>query len=107
MPARGQDGNKLLPLPPSPVGQQGNYDRPHRPKKDSYMDFLYRARRNIGGNRPANHELAIFFANQELELEQARANNRHTSDRFQIVVKRPTRKASKEVDSELDSDFTT
>jgi hypothetical protein len=51
--------------------------------------------------------LAIFIANQELELEQARAEKTHSSDRFQTVVKRTTRKPPKEFDGELDSDFTT
>jgi hypothetical protein len=42
-----------------------------------------------------------------LDLEKARAEKRHSSDRFQTVVKRPTRKALKEFDGELDSDVTT
>jgi hypothetical protein len=107
IPARGQGRNKLPPPPPPPAGQQGNNDEPQRPKKDSDVDFFRRALRNLGGNIHANRELAIFFANQELELEKARAQKRNRSDRVQTVVKRPTRKAPKEFDGELDSDFTT
>jgi hypothetical protein len=51
--------------------------------------------------------LAIFIANQELELDKARAEKRHRSDRFQIVVKQPTRIAPNEFYGELESDFTT
>jgi hypothetical protein len=71
------------------------------------VDFFHRPLRNLGGDTSANREWTIFIANQELELEKATAEKRHSSDRFQTVVKRPTRKALKEFDGELDSDFTT
>jgi hypothetical protein len=51
--------------------------------------------------------MAIFNANQELDLEKARAETRYSSDHFQTVVKRPIRKAPNEFDAELDSDFMT
>jgi hypothetical protein len=105
--ARGQGGNKLPPPPPPSGGQQGNNDKPQCLKKDGYVDFFRRALRNLGRDTPANRELAIFIANQELELEKARAKKRHSSGRCQTAVKQPTWKAPKEFDGELDSDFTT
>jgi hypothetical protein len=71
------------------------------------MNLFCRALRNVCGDTPANRELAIFIPNAELELEKARAEKRHSSDRFQTVVKRPIRKAPEEFDSLLNSDFTT
>jgi hypothetical protein len=37
------------------------------------MDFFRRGLRNLGGDTLANRKLAIFIANQEIELAQARA----------------------------------
>jgi hypothetical protein len=50
--------------------------------------------------------MAVFIANEELELKKARAEKQAISDRFQSIVKQRTRKAPKEFDKELDSDFT-
>jgi hypothetical protein len=72
-PAGGQGGNKLPPPPPQPAGQHGHNDKLQCFKKDSYVDFFRRALRNLGGDTPANREWASFIANQELELQKARA----------------------------------
>jgi hypothetical protein len=62
IPARGQVTNKLPPLPPRPLGQQRNNDELQHPEPDGYMDFFPPALRNLGGETPANRELAIFIA---------------------------------------------
>jgi hypothetical protein len=54
-----------------------------------------------------NPGVSNLYCHQELDLEKARAKNRHCADCFQIVVKGPTWTVPKEFDSELDSDFTT
>jgi hypothetical protein len=51
--------------------------------------------------------LAIFIAYQDFELQKARGQKRHSSSRIQLLVKQPTRKAPKDFEIELDSDFTT
>jgi hypothetical protein len=71
------------------------------------MDFVHRALRNLGGDTPTNRELATFIAKQESELKKARPETRYSSDHCQTVVKQPTKKAQKEFDGELDSEFTT
>jgi hypothetical protein len=107
IPAGGQGGNKLPPPPPPPAGQQGNNDEPQRPKIDCYVDVFQRSLQNLGGDTSGNREFAMCIATKELDLEKPRGEKRHSTDRFLIVVKRPTRKAPKEFHGELDSDFTT
>jgi hypothetical protein len=95
-----------MPPPPNPPpGHTAPEDQPPQPKQDGYVDFFRRALRSLGGDTPVNREMAVFIANQELELEKARAEKQATLDRFQSIVKRPTRKAPKEFDGKLDSDF--
>jgi hypothetical protein len=65
IPAGGQGGNKLPPLPPPQPSQQGNNDKLQCSKNDGYLDCYRRALRNLSGNIPSNCELSIFIANQE------------------------------------------
>jgi hypothetical protein len=64
-----------------------------------------RALRNLRGDTLANQELVIFIANQNLELEKARAKKKDSSDHFEIEMKQPTRKVPKVFDRELELDF--
>jgi hypothetical protein len=104
---RGQGSYTVtLPLPP-PAGQHGNNNKPECTKKDYYIEFFHRAHRNLGGDTPVNRELANCVANQELEIETARPEQRLSPNHFQIVVKQPTRTELTEIGGELDSDLST
>jgi hypothetical protein len=51
--------------------------------------------------------MAVFNANQDLELEKIRAKQRAGPDQFQTTGKRLTGKLPRTFDAELESDFTT
>jgi hypothetical protein len=87
IPAGEQGGNKLPSPPPLPAGQHSNNEELQRPKKDGYVDFFRRALQNLAGDTFANRQLAICIANHELEVENARAEKRSSSDHFQTVLK--------------------
>jgi hypothetical protein len=104
-PRRRNGGYQPPPPPPPFTGPPAPEN--HEPRRDSYGDFFRRALRSLGGDSPSNREMAVFIANQDLELEKIRSEQRAGPDQFQTTVKWPTRKLPRIFDRELESDFTT
>jgi hypothetical protein len=105
IPEGGNGGYQPPPPPPPFTGPPAPEN--HEPRRDSYGDFFRRALQSLGGDSPSNREMAVFIANQDLELEKIRSEQRAGPDQFQTTVKWPTRKLPRTFDGELESDFTT
>jgi hypothetical protein len=102
----GGNGGYQPPPPPPPFMGPPPLEN-HELRRDSYGDFFWQALRSLWGDSPSNRDMAVFIANQDLDLEKIRSEQRAGPDQFQTMVKRPTRKLPRTFDGKLDSDFTT
>jgi hypothetical protein len=103
-----EGGNSSYQPPPPPPPFTGPpAPKNHEPRRHIYGDFLRQALRRLGEESLSNRDMAIFIANQDLELQKVRSAQRAGAEQFQTPVKRPTRKLPRRFDGELESDFTT